>query len=72
MYVTPVGNKGVVAIEAQDLVLNGGEVLDVVARNPAIDNSEGPPPQLIVIDHGHCWPARRPEPRTDAVPQLDC
>jgi hypothetical protein len=52
VYVTPAGNKGVVAIEVQDLVLNGGEVLDVIARDPAIDNSEGPLPQLIVIDHG--------------------
>lgn len=52
VYVTPAGNKGVVAIEVQDLVLNGGEVLDVIARDPASDNSEGPLPQLIVIDHG--------------------
>jgi hypothetical protein len=40
-----------VAIEVQDLALSGGEVLDVIARDAAIDGSEGALPQLIVIDY---------------------
>ena len=51
VYVTPAGNKGVVAIEVQDLALSGGEVLDVIARDPEIGGGEGPLPQLIVIDY---------------------
>lgn len=51
VYVTPAGNKGVVAIEVQDLALNGGAVLDVIARDPAGDGTEGALPQLIVIDY---------------------
>ncbi len=51
VYVTPAGNKGVVAIEVQDLALSGGEVLDIIARDPAIDGSEGPLPRLVVIDY---------------------
>lgn len=56
IYVTPAGNKGVVAIEAPDLPLNGGQVLDVVARDPLGDGSEGPLPQLIVIDYATIGP----------------
>jgi hypothetical protein len=51
VYVTPAGDKGVVAIEVQDLALSGGEVLDVIARDPEIGGGEGPLPQLIVIDY---------------------
>jgi hypothetical protein len=51
VYVTPAGDKGVVAIEVQDLLLNGGEVLDVIARDARLDNSEGPLPQLVVVDY---------------------
>ncbi len=50
VYVTPAGDKSVVAIEVQDLGLVGGEVLDVIARDPQTDGSEGPLPQLVVID----------------------
>ena len=52
VYVTPAGDKGVVAIEVQDLMLNGGEVLDVIARDAKPDNSEGALPQLVVVDYG--------------------
>ena len=52
VYVTPAGNKGVVAIEVQDLALSGGEVLDVIARDANIDGSEGALPQLVVVDYG--------------------
>jgi hypothetical protein len=51
VYVTPAGDKGVVAIEVQGLALSGGEVLDVIARDAETDGSEGPLPQLIVIDY---------------------
>ena len=51
VYVTPAGDKGTVAIEVQDLPLDGGQVLDVIARDPLDDGSEGPLPQLIVIDY---------------------
>ena len=51
VYVTPAGDKSIIAIEVQDLPLNGGQVLDVVARDPLGDGSEGPLPQLIVIDY---------------------
>jgi hypothetical protein len=52
VYVTPAGNKGIVAIEVQNLALAGGAVLDVIARDAQTDGSEGPLPQLIVVDHG--------------------
>lgn len=52
VYVTPAGNKGVVAIEVQDLTLNGGAVLDVIARDANQDGSEGALPQLVVVDYG--------------------
>ncbi len=52
VYVTPAGDKGVVAIEVQDLTLNGGDVLDVIARDANPDNSEGVLPQLVVVDYG--------------------
>jgi len=51
VYVTPAGNKGVVAIEVPDLVLNGGEVLDVIARDANPNGSEGTLPQLVVVDY---------------------
>jgi len=53
IYVTPAGNRGVVAIEVQDFTLSGGEVLDVIARDALTNGSEGPLPQLIVVDHGN-------------------
>jgi hypothetical protein len=53
VYVTPAGNKGVVAIEVQNLALSGGAVLDVIARDAATDGSEGPLPQLIVVDYAN-------------------
>lgn len=53
VYVTPAGDKGVIAIEVQDLVLTGGQVLEFIARDPATDGSEGPLPQLIVIDYNN-------------------
>jgi hypothetical protein len=51
VYVTPAGNKSVVAIEVQNLALNGGAVLDVIARDANINGSEGSLPQLIVVDY---------------------
>lgn len=51
VYVTPAGNPGVVAIEAQNLALTGGQVLDVIARDAKPNGSEGALPQLIVVDH---------------------
>lgn len=51
VYVTPAGDKSIVAIEVQDLALAGGAVLDVIARDPQTDGSEGPLPQLIVVDY---------------------
>jgi hypothetical protein len=51
VYVTPAGNKSVVAIEVQNLTLTGGAVLDVIARDAKTDGSEGALPQLIVVDY---------------------
>ena len=51
VYVTPAGNKSVIAIEVQNLAVGGGDVLDVIARDPQTNGSEGPLPQLIVIDY---------------------
>lgn len=51
VYVTPAGNKSVVAIEVPNLALSGGDVLDVIARDAKQDGSEGALPQLIVIDY---------------------
>ena len=51
VYVTPAGDKGTVAINVQNLTLTGGEVLDVIARDPATNGSEGALPQLIIVDH---------------------
>jgi len=51
VYVTPAGNKGVVAIELADQILTGGEVIDVIARDPATDGSEGALPLPLVIDY---------------------
>jgi hypothetical protein len=51
VYVTPAGNSSVVAIEVQNLALSGGEVLDVIARDARTNGSEGPLPQLILVDH---------------------
>ncbi len=59
VYVTPAGDKGVIAIEVQDLALAGGAVLDVIARDPAGNGSEGVLPQLVVIDYStvaNCGP----------------
>lgn len=53
VYVTPAGNKGVVAIEVQNLALAGGDVLDVLARDAQTDGSEGAMPQLIVVDYAN-------------------
>jgi hypothetical protein len=51
VYVTPAGNKAVVAIEVQNLALTGGAVLDVIARDANQNGSEGALPQLIVVDY---------------------
>jgi trimeric autotransporter adhesin len=51
VYVTPAGNKSVVAIEVQNLALAGGAVLDVIARDANQNGSEGSLPQLIVVDY---------------------
>jgi hypothetical protein len=51
VYVTPAGNRAVVAIEVQNLSLSGGEVLDVIARDARTNGSEGALPKLIVVDH---------------------
>ncbi len=51
VYVTPAGNKSVVAIEVQNLALTGGAVLDVLARDAKQNGSEGALPQLIVVDY---------------------
>jgi hypothetical protein len=51
VYVTPAGNKAVVAIEVQNLALAGGAVLDVIARDANQNGSEGALPQLIVVNH---------------------
>ena len=36
---------------ANNLTLTGGQVLDVIARDPATNGSEGALPQLIVVNH---------------------
>lgn len=51
VYVTPAGDKGTIAINVQNLALTGGAVLDVIARDPATNGSEGTLPQLIVVNH---------------------
>jgi hypothetical protein len=51
VYVTPAGNRSVVAIEVPDLALAGGAVLDVIARDANQNGSEGVLPQLIVVDY---------------------
>jgi hypothetical protein len=56
VYVTPAGNRGVVAIEVQNLALAGGAVLDVIARDALTNGSEGTLPQLIVVDHAQVAP----------------
>lgn len=53
VYVTPAGNRAIVAIEVQNLSLSGGEVLDVIARDALGDGSEGALPQLIIVDHAN-------------------
>jgi len=53
IYVTPAGNRAVVAIEVQDFTVTGGEVLEVLARDALTDGSEGMLPQLIVVDHAN-------------------
>jgi hypothetical protein len=49
VYVTPQGDKSIVAIEIPNLPLNGGEVWDVFARDPL--PVEGPLPQAQVINY---------------------
>jgi hypothetical protein len=56
VYVTPAGNKSVVAIEVQNLALTGGAVLDVLARDANQNGSEGALPQLIVVDYASVSP----------------
>lgn len=51
VYVTPSGNKSIVAIQVANLALTGGDVLDVLARDAQLDGSEGALPQLIVVDY---------------------
>ncbi|MEM7365304.1 MAG: DUF4397 domain-containing protein [Pseudomonadota bacterium] len=51
VYVTPAGTKATIAIEVPDLDLTAGQVLDIIARDPADDGSEGTLPQLIVVDY---------------------
>jgi len=41
----------VVAIEIPDATFSGGEVIDVIARDPATDGSEGALPLPLVIDY---------------------
>ena len=53
VYVTPAGNKSVVAIEVQNLALSGGAVLEVIARDANQNGSEGALPQLIVVDYAN-------------------
>jgi hypothetical protein len=53
VYVTPAGNKSVVAIEVQNLALSGGAVLEVIARDANQNGSEGVLPQLIVVDYAN-------------------
>lgn len=49
-YVTLADDK-TPAISLTELAFAGGEVLDVIARDPATDGSEGPLPQAFVIDY---------------------
>lgn len=51
IYVTPAGNKAVRAIEVLGFELGGYDVLDIVARDPAADGSEGALPLPLVIDY---------------------
>ncbi len=51
VYVTPAGNKSVVAIEVQNFPLSGGDVLDVIARDPAANGSEGALPLPLVVNY---------------------
>jgi hypothetical protein len=51
VYVTPAGDKSVRAIEVPGIALTGGEVWDVIARDPAADGSEGPLPLPLIIDY---------------------
>ena len=53
VYVTPAGNKSVVAIEVQNLTLSGGAVLEVIARDANQNGIEGALPQLIVVDYAN-------------------
>jgi hypothetical protein len=53
VYVTPAGNKSVVAIEVQNLTLSGGAVLEVIARDANQTGREGALPQLIVVDYAN-------------------
>ena len=53
VYVTPAGNKSVVAIEVQNLALSGGAALEVIARDANQNGSEGVLPQLIVVDYAN-------------------
>jgi hypothetical protein len=48
--VTPEGSK-TAAIELLGLDFTGGEVLDVVARDPSTDGSEGVLPLPLIIDY---------------------
>ena len=51
VYVTPAGDKSVRAIEVLGFELAGGAILDIVARDPATDGSEGALPLPVVIDY---------------------
>jgi hypothetical protein len=51
VYVTPAGDKSVRAIEVQDVALTGGEVWDIIARDPATDGSEGTLPLPLIVDY---------------------
>jgi hypothetical protein len=51
VYVTPAGNKNVVAIAVDDFAVSGGDVLDIIARDAATNGSEGTLPRLVVVDH---------------------
>jgi len=48
--VTPQGSK-TAAIELLGLNFAGGEVLDVIARDPSTDGSEGTLPLPLIIDY---------------------
>lgn len=51
IYVTPAGDKSVRAIEVTGFELGGFDVLDIIARDPAADGSEGALPLPLVIDY---------------------